>query len=95
MDLTNDLLNHTLKTNSPGLVSDKKKNCVLKEMLSTFKNISAISHLILKSRAESHIKWCSESIKRWMENTRKEWSVYRRHKITLYSVYQVQVQRNN
>lgn len=56
MDMTNDFFNHTLKTNSPGLVSDKKKNCVLKEMLFTFKNISAISHLILKSRVESHIK---------------------------------------
>lgn len=38
MNLMNVFLYHTLRTNSPGLVLEKKKNCALKEMFSIFKS---------------------------------------------------------
>lgn len=73
MNLLYVFLNHTLKTNRPVLVSNKKKNCFERDAFHLPKPNSVISHLM--SKKESCIQECSETIKKQMENTRKEWSV--------------------
>lgn len=73
MNLLYVFLNHTLKTNRPVHVSDKKKNYFERDAFHLPKLNSAIFHLM--SKTESCIQWCLETIKNQMENTRKEWLV--------------------